>query len=220
MTEITRISGGSQSVLPFGGVVIEATETACTQSDLERTELLHSSATELHGDTEKRRLTALRDRHRELQNKEGAKEPRALLAYLSEMGFAWRDIARLVGVSVPAVQKWRRGASISGINRFRLSKVAALVRLAQDGYLKEPASWLEMPLEDGVAMTGLDLLVADRFDLVLELMTLDAEPRRVLDEFDPDWRERFTDSVYEAFVAHDGQISLRMKDGAGATIPS
>jgi hypothetical protein len=31
-----------------------------------------------------------------------------MLRELAELGFAWRDIARLVGVSVPAVQKWRR----------------------------------------------------------------------------------------------------------------
>ena len=31
-----------------------------------------------------------------------------MLGELGDMGFAWRDLARMVGVSVPAVQKWRR----------------------------------------------------------------------------------------------------------------
>jgi hypothetical protein len=34
---------------------------------------------------------------------------KALLNELAELGFAWRDIARMVGVSVPAIQKWGRG---------------------------------------------------------------------------------------------------------------
>lgn len=33
----------------------------------------------------------------------------SMLSDLAELGFAWRDIARLVKVSVPAVQKWRKG---------------------------------------------------------------------------------------------------------------
>ena len=30
-----------------------------------------------------------------------------MLAELGDMGFGWRDVARMLGVSVPAVQKWR-----------------------------------------------------------------------------------------------------------------
>ncbi|MGH9103705.1 MAG: hypothetical protein ACRDYD_12095, partial [Acidimicrobiales bacterium] len=37
-----------------------------------------------------------------------------MLDELAGRGFAWRDIARLVGVSVPAVRRWRQGESPTG----------------------------------------------------------------------------------------------------------
>ena len=49
-----------------------------------------------------------------------------LLSMLGERGFAWRDVARMVGVSVPAVQKWRKGERCTGENR---RQVAALVAM-------------------------------------------------------------------------------------------
>lgn len=38
----------------------------------------------------------------------------SMLSDLADLGFARRDIARLVKVSVPAVQKWRRGEGVRG----------------------------------------------------------------------------------------------------------
>src|SRR5262249_61234902 len=40
-----------------------------------------------------------------------------MLDELADLGLAWRDIARLIDVSVPAVQKWRRGAGAPGERR-------------------------------------------------------------------------------------------------------
>jgi hypothetical protein len=42
------------------------------------------------------------------------KTPAEVLQQLADLGFAWRDIARLVKVSVPAIQKWRQGQGMSG----------------------------------------------------------------------------------------------------------
>ena len=39
-----------------------------------------------------------------------------LLNELADLGIAWRDIARMVGVTVPAVRKWRQGETATGIH--------------------------------------------------------------------------------------------------------
>ena len=49
----------------------------------------------------------------------------SMLVELADLGFAWRDIARMVGVSVPAVQKWRKGEKASGDSRSQLSSLLA-----------------------------------------------------------------------------------------------
>lgn len=49
----------------------------------------------------------------------------SMLSDLAELGFAWRDIARLVKVSVPAVQKWRKGEKASGESHSRVASLLA-----------------------------------------------------------------------------------------------
>lgn len=125
---------------------------------------------------------------------------------------AWRDVARLLRVSVPAVQKWRRGEGMSGANRLRLARVVAALDMLKQYLISEPVSWLEMPIKEGVALTRLDLLVGNRFDLALELVSDGDEPivvDPILDEFDPTWRESRVDTAFELFVADDGVVSIR-----------
>jgi len=80
----------------------------------------------------------------------------ALLDELAAMGFAWRDVARLVGVSVPAVQKWRRGEGATGENRARLASLLAACDLIAAHYLVEDlatedcVAWLQADLGDGL----------------------------------------------------------------------
>ena len=141
------------------------------------------------------------------------KEGRSLLSILADHGMAWRDIARLVGVSVPAIQKWRRGEGITGQNRLRLAGVVALLECLTEKMVNEPISWLEMPVVSNVSVNAMDLLIADRYDLVLELASdepdLNADRLGVLDEFDPHWRESRVDSEFEVFEAPDGYLSIR-----------
>ncbi|MGO1177876.1 MAG: hypothetical protein ACTIME_15300 [Cellulosimicrobium funkei] len=126
---------------------------------------------------------------------------------------AWRDVARLVGVSVPAVQKWRRGAGMTGENRLRLAGVVALLRCLERKMINAPVSWLEMPVLSDVSVTAMDMLAVDRVDLVLELATDDPilghDRTRVLDEFEPRWRETRVDDKFEVFEASDGLLSIR-----------
>lgn len=135
-----------------------------------------------------------------------------LLEELAEMGFAWRDIARLVGVTVPAVQKWRRGESATGENRARLASLLAACDLIGEHYMIEDlATWFEVPLVVGVPLSPLDLYAAQRVDLVFEHAVGNSDPAQLLTAFDPDWREDYK-SDFEAFRAPDGALSLRPRD--------
>lgn len=135
-----------------------------------------------------------------------------MLTELADLGFAWRDIARLVGVSVPAVQKWRRGEGVSGDRRLAVASLLAACDEISEHYLvDEIASWFEMPLVSGVPVTPLDMYAASRSDLVFEFAGGQVDPETLLTEFDPEWRERYR-SDFEVFEAADGKRSIRMKD--------
>jgi transcriptional regulator with XRE-family HTH domain len=135
-----------------------------------------------------------------------------LLSDLSDLGFAWRDVARLVGVSVPAVQKWRKGEKASGENRLRLAGILAACDIITEHYMvEEIASWFELPLSSSAPVTPLDLYAHERADLVFEFASGHVDPETLLDQFEPDWRERYR-SDYEVFEAADGHRSIRAKD--------
>ena len=81
-----------------------------------------------------------------------------LLEGLSGLGFAWRDLGRVVGVSVPALRKWRQGESAAGDNRLRVARLAAFCDIVREQYLiDDPSSWLETPIHVAAPTTGLDL---------------------------------------------------------------
>jgi hypothetical protein len=127
---------------------------------------------------------------------------------------SWRDVARVLGVSVPAVQKWRKGGEITGVNRYNLARLAAVLDLIADHLVLEAVSWLEMPIRHDVSLTRMDLLASNRHDLVLELVSDEASsttPVAVLDAYDPAWRENLVDRAFEAFEAGDGRMSVRPK---------
>lgn len=135
----------------------------------------------------------------------------ALLERLADLGFAWRDIARLVGVSVPAVQKWRRGRRSTGQSRFFAAAILAACDLIREHYLvQDVASWFEAPVVFGYPVTALDLYAAKRVQLVFQLATGKADPEQVMSAFDPEWRENYR-SDFEVFEAEDG-LAIRLKE--------
>lgn len=141
----------------------------------------------------------------------GRKSVMNLLEELSELGFSWRDIARMVHVSVPAIRKWRRGGSSSGDNRRSLASLLAVCDLITNHFMvDEIASWFEMPLP-GAPVTPIDLYVADRTDLVFDYASGQTDPERLLDEFDPQWREHYR-SDFDVVTASDGNFSIVKKE--------
>ena len=176
-----------------------------------QTSIIVSDSSNLHQSTQGLHNQALIKLHR-TKGSELAKEPLIkLLEGLNSLGFSWQDIARISGVSVPALRKWRHGYSATGANRQRVAMVVAFCRIAEETYLIEDvAGWLETPLHPSVPITGLDLMAEQRFDLALELAgTWMQDPESVLDRFEPGWKEKYASQV-EVFVAPDGLPGLRI----------
>ena len=144
------------------------------------------------------------------RNKETLKD---LLDRLSDLGFSWRDIARVVGVSVPALRKWCLCGTATGKNRHRVATLVAFCDLARSRFgIPDVACWLETPLDPQTPITGLDLMAEGRIDLALRLARdRDSDPQAVLDKFEPDWRDRYSSPV-EAFTGPDGLPGLRLAD--------
>ncbi len=137
---------------------------------------------------------------------------KTLLDQLADLGFAWRDLARLVGVSVPAIQKWRKGGSTMPENRQRLAQLlAACDLIIQHRSTADIGQWFEMPLLQEVPVTPIDLWAEGQYTLVFEHALEHRESEYILSRFQPDWRERYA-SDFETFVAGDGQLSIRMRE--------
>lgn len=135
-----------------------------------------------------------------------------LLRELSLLGFAWRDVARLVGVTVPALQKWRRGERVTGVNRRKVAGLVAACDLVSEIYgIQDVASWFEMPIVTQAPVTPIDLWQAQRTDLVFEHACGQADPEQILTEFNTEWRERYR-SDFEVFRASDDRLSVRPKE--------
>ena len=132
-----------------------------------------------------------------------------MLNELADAGFAWRDIARLAGVSVPAVRRWRQGEAATGANRLAVAHIVALVEILRDDHsVSEVASWMEVPLASGAPVTAIDLAASGRLQEVVEIAAAHSTGEDMLDRLQPGWRERYR-SDYEVFEAPDGELGTR-----------
>lgn len=166
---------------------------------------LNDSATQTHQKTYQHEWQV----HTQRRGVEGTS---TLLNDLADLGFSWRAIARMVGVSVPALQKWRKGERPSAANRHKLaSLLAACDFISTHLYVEEIGQWFEMPVIEDVPITPIDLWSAGHQLLVFEHVTQHLAPEEVMNQFDSEWRERFQ-SNFETFIAADGERSIRMKD--------
>jgi len=175
-------------------------------------EVLHRQVLDLSGDTASLRRSSMVHELDAVAEEASRESPEVLLNRLAEAGMAWRDVARLVGVTVPAVQKWRRGGSITGANRLKLARIVGLLDVLKRNFVAEGVSWLEMPVKQGVCLSRLDLFANGSEDLVLELISDDGNEKAVdgiLDRFNPRWRTTLVDDAFEAFVGGDGNMSVR-----------
>lgn len=177
----------------------------------ERTGNLVTKVTRLNNDVRETHVEALTHEWRLLTSQRAVGRVQDLLQVLADQGFAWRDIARMLGVSVPAIQKWRKGEKSSGENRHRIaSLVAAQDLIASKGRIQEIESWFEMPIAEGIPVTPIDLWAAGETFLVLEYASGHLDPEEALTRFDPSWRTAY-ESPFETFRGEDGHMSIRSK---------
>ena len=133
-----------------------------------------------------------------------------LLSEVADLGISWREIARLVGVTVPAVRKWRRGEPATGVHRRSIARLIAFVHvLRSDHLVQDVESWLEMPLSTS-SMTGLDIYALGRWELLLAHAADHMTSDDVLDSLEPDWRTGI-DERFEVFTAEDGEHGVRLR---------
>lgn len=143
----------------------------------------------------------------------GKRSVSALLEELSaDRGMGWSDIAEVVGVSVSAIRKWRKGGDASPDSRRRLARIAALLDVLEEkGLIQDPAAWMEMdlPLDAGYHIRPLDLYVDGHVIALIDLAEHRKSVTQVLDEVRPAWRT--TRSDFEVFEDTDGERSIRQR---------
>ncbi|MDE2718261.1 MAG: hypothetical protein OXI33_14795 [Chloroflexota bacterium] len=138
------------------------------------------------------------------------RSPSDLLNELADKGYSWTSVTRVVGVSIPAIRKWRNGSSLSGDNRRRLAQLVALVNVLEEDYLiQDSASWLDMPLAQS-SFTGIDVLAAGRAHELMQYAAEHVSSKDLLDSTIPDWRETLDDR-FEVYEAPDGEPAIRVR---------
>ncbi len=132
-----------------------------------------------------------------------------LLSELAAAGFAWREIATLVGVTVPAIRKWRQGETTTGAHRRDVARLVAFVDvLRSDHLVDDVSSWMEIPLA-GSSITGLDLYGAGQVRLLLLFAAGHLTSGVLLDASRADWRDEI-DPRFEVTTGSDGDPIIRM----------
>jgi len=210
-TAMTEIDGGTAGSEITPAPTLPQTDAPTLSQLTDEVGYLHNRAKLLHDDTVELHLDVIMQEWGSTTTDLVRLDMPSLLGRLADLGFAWRDIARLIGVSVPAVQKWRRGGAVSGQSRTSAAAVLAACEIITRHYLvQDIASWFESPIIVDVPVTPLDLYAEKRVSLVFQLASGKADPERVLTAFDPEWRESYR-SEFEVFQADDG-LALRRRE--------
>lgn len=178
----------------------------------DRARVLDEDTAGFHGRVADEHHVALARRHAQVAKDRSGREPVTLLRDLSDAGLAWRDVARIIGVSIPALRKWRKGlARPTAEHRQRIAELVALIDLlAAEALVDDPAGWLESAIHPDAPVTGLDMAAEAKWALLLALALGHTSGEEVLDRHMPDWREAF-DSEWEAEVRDDGDVTIRRR---------
>lgn len=172
-----------------------------------RVDLLGGEVQELHSEVREHDLA---DRSLEKSKKSVAN---LLEELASERGMGWSDIAEVVGVSVSAVRKWRKGGVASPESRSKLARIAALLDVLEEkGVIEDPAAWMEMDftLDAGYFIRPLDLYLEGHVTELIELAEQRQTTSQVLDRVRPNWRQSRSD--FEVVLDDDGERSIQRRD--------
>jgi hypothetical protein len=117
----------------------------------------------------------------------------------------------MVGVSGPALRRWRSGDLPSGEHRRGIAQLLAFAEIIRDELVVfEPASWMEIPVSSQAPTTPVDLYAANHLDTVFDLASEHCTPEQALDQVEPEWRIKYR-SDWEVDTAGDGQPYIRLR---------
>lgn len=192
--------------------LLTETKTVATTVLTEDIGYIRKRARNLHEETDELHQQSHYAEWNARTNQQGRTSTQEMLDELANLGFAWRDLAKLLGVSVPAIQKWRRGEGTTGENRQKVASLLAGCDLVSAHYgIQEIVSWFEMSMQLGVPVTPIDLWASGRPDLVFDFASGHLDSEQILTAWDPKWRDRYR-SDFEVFRAGDGYLSIRQKE--------
>lgn len=212
---VTPTTGGQPTGTSAGAVSDYApsapseTRALSLRADYLRTEvdMLGGEMQELHGAV----------REHDLADRTLEKSKKAVASLLEELasdrGMGWSDIAEVVGVSVSAVRKWRKGGVASPDSRSKLARIAALLDVLEEkGVIEDPAAWMEMnfTLEPGYFIRPLDLYLEGHITELIELAEQRQTTAQVLDQVRPNWRQSRSD--FEVYLDVDGERAIRRRE--------
>jgi transcriptional regulator with XRE-family HTH domain len=212
---MTVTTGGEPTGTSAGGLsdyapsAPDETRALSLRADYLRTEVdtLGGEVQERHGEA---RELDLSDRILEKTKKSVA----GLLEELtSDRGMGWSDIAEVLGVSISAIRKWRKGGDASPKSRSKLARIAALLDVLEEkGLVQDPAMWMEvdLPLEDGYFIRPWDLYLEGHVSALIDLAEQRQTVDQVLDQVRPNWRDSRSD--FEVVLDVDGERSIRRRD--------
>ncbi|NRQ36620.1 hypothetical protein HII36_33010 [Nonomuraea sp. NN258] len=126
---------------------------------------------------------------------------------------SWADMARLTGVTVSAIRKWRTGGQASAEKRLELARLAAFLDLLEENCIEDPAQWMEVtfPLGEGYAIRPMELYVAGHKAELLDIACGRRNAADVLDSLDSSWRDARRSNV-DVYIGPDGEPALRIRD--------
>lgn len=210
--EATRAPRVAPTEVPKSTPISAIKHTADIRDLVTDADRLTTSLSSLSSDIRKSHAKALEEELNTRVQQKVKESPLTMLETLGNMGFSWRAVAQLLGVSVPALQKWRRGDGISGENRRKIATLLAGINVIASQYkVQEIDSWFETPIADETPVTPITIWSAGEYILALRYASDELTSEATLDAFDPDWRAKWT-SRFEAVRAEDGHISLVMKE--------
>lgn len=192
---------------------VEATQTAAPMLLVQRAGWLRSQVVALGQDVASVHQEI---RDRDLDQRAAAKGHSSVSSLLAELavdrGMAWTDIARLTGVSVSAIRKWRTSQTATADHRAALARLAAFMDLLAEYAVEDPAQWMEMrlPLPAGYVVAPIDIYQRGELAALLEYASQRRTAEQVLDEIDDRWRDRRSD--FESYDAPDGAKAIRIRE--------
>lgn len=113
-----------------------------------------------------------------------------LIQLAEEFGCSWALVAKVVGVSIPEIRRWRGGGEITDAHQQRLARlVAAFESLARVG-IDSPALWLDRRIWPDVPVRRFEALALDD-SLVLAYAAGQCDAIALLNAVVPRWRNLY-----------------------------